>query len=143
MADELAASNVNRSYTLAASCIAIFTFTLFFLYPRFVTGEANALLFQAALVDMGVATFAFVFASLYYYRSSLGRVDDTARALFSRRGDRFWLIGYTMLFLDPTLILLSISLYIPAAVWFALWLVYLVFVIRFFPRVQTPRKTAD
>jgi hypothetical protein len=25
-------------------------------------------------------------------------------------------------------------------VWFALWLVYLLFVIRYFPRVQTPRE---
>jgi hypothetical protein len=144
MADELAASNVNRTYTLAASSIAIFTFTLFFLYPRFVSGEANALLFQATLVDMGVATFSFVFASLYYYRSSLGRrFDDASRALYSRRGDRFWLTGYTLQFLAPTLILSSIGLLAAASVWFALWLVYLLFVIRYFPRVQTPRKDSS
>ena len=35
MGDELATSNVNRSYSLAATSIAIFTFVLFFLYPRF------------------------------------------------------------------------------------------------------------
>ena len=39
MGDDLAASNVNRSYSLAATSIAIFTFLLFFLYPRFVSGE--------------------------------------------------------------------------------------------------------
>jgi hypothetical protein len=122
MADELAASNLNRTYTLAASCITIFTFTLFFLYPRFVSGEANALLFQAALVDMGLATFSFVFASLNYYRSSLGsRIDDANRVFCLRRGDRFWVLGYTLLFLAPTLILSSIALLIPASVWFALW----------------------
>ena len=32
MGDDLAAANVNRSYQLAASSIAIFTFLLFFLY---------------------------------------------------------------------------------------------------------------
>ncbi|MGQ0569707.1 MAG: hypothetical protein ACT4P5_09290 [Armatimonadota bacterium] len=144
MADELAAANVNRSYTLAASSIAIFTFTLFFLYPRFVNGEANALLFQATLVVMGVATFSFVFASLYYYRSSLGsRIDDAGRAMYSRRGDRFWLLGYTLLFLAPSLILSSIGLLAAASVWFTLWLVYLFFVIRYFPRVQTPRKSSN
>ena len=42
MADELAGSNVNRSYSLAASSIAIFTFMLFFMYPRFAKGEINA-----------------------------------------------------------------------------------------------------
>lgn len=56
MGDELAASNVNRSHSLAATSIAIFTFMLFFLYPRFRSGEINALLFQATVVVMGLAT---------------------------------------------------------------------------------------
>ena len=45
MGDEVATSNVNRAYSLAATSIAIFTFTLFYLHPRFVSGEADALLF--------------------------------------------------------------------------------------------------
>ena len=138
MGEGLAAANVNRSYTLAASSIAIFTFTLFFLYPRFMNGEANAVLFQATIVVLAMATFSFVFASLYYYRSSLSRrTDDSDGALFSRRGDRFWLSGYTLLFLAPTLILFSLGLLLVGSVWFALWLVYLLFVIRYFPKVQT------
>jgi len=44
MGDGLASSNVNRSYSLAATCIAIFTFTLIFLYPRFASGEVNGML---------------------------------------------------------------------------------------------------
>ena len=138
MGEDLAGANVNRSYTLAASSIAIFTFTLFFLYPRFMNGEANAVLFQATIVVLAMATFSFVFASLYYYRSSLsGRTGNSEGALFSRRGDRFWLSGYTLLFLAPTLILFSLGLLLVGSVWFALWLVYLLFVIRYFPRVQT------
>ena len=142
MRDDLAASNVNRSYSLAATSIAIFTFMLIFLYPRFASGEVNALLFQATLVVMGVATFSFAFASLYYYGSSLGGwIDDAERAQYSRRGDRFWLLGYTLLFLDPSLILFSVGLFVVASTWFALWLVYVLFVIRYFPRVQTARKS--
>ena len=142
MADELANANVNRSYSLAATSIAIFTFMLFFMYARFLSGEVNALLFQAALVVMGVATFSFVFASLYYYRSSLGgRMDEAERALCSRRGDRFWLLGYTLLFLDQSLILFAIKLLAVALVWLALWLVYLLFVIRYFPKVETVRRS--
>src|SRR6185295_4705883 len=92
MVDDLAATNVNRSYSLAATSIAIFTFMLFFLYPRFARGEINAVLFQAMLVVMGVATFSFVFASFYYYCAPLGdRIDDAQRATYLRRGDRFWL----------------------------------------------------
>jgi len=140
MADDVAAANVNRSYALAGTSIAIFTFTLFFLYPRFTSGEANALLFQATIVVLGVATFSFVFATLYYYAFSLGdRFDDAERSRRARRGDRFWLLGYTSLFLAPNLILFSIGLVVVGSVWLALWLVYLVFVIRYFPHVRTGR----
>jgi hypothetical protein len=143
MGDELAAANVNRSYSLAATSIAIFMFMLFFMYPKFVSGEINAFLFQATLIVMGVATFSFVFASFYYYCSSVGsRIDDAERALYSRRGDRFWLLGYTLLFLDPSLILLTIGLLVVGSAWFALWLVYLLFVIRYFPKVQTVRQSS-
>jgi hypothetical protein len=138
MGDELAASNVNRSYSLAATSIAIFTFTLFFMYPRFANGEINPLLFQVTLVVIGLATFSFVFASFYYYCASGGsRIGPVERALYARRGDRCWLLGYSLLFLDPTLILFAVGLRGVGAVWFALWVVYLLFVIRHFPRVQT------
>jgi hypothetical protein len=141
MADDLAASNVNRSYSLAATSIAIFTFMLIFLYPRFASGEINAVLFQATVVVMAVATFSFVFASHYYYGASLAsRIDDAERAVYQRRGDRFWLLGYALLFLDPSLILFTVGLLVVGSAWLALWLVYLVFVIRYFPRVQTARR---
>jgi len=117
---------------------------LIFLYPRFASGEINAWLFQATLVVMGLATFSFVFASVYYYGSSLSsRIDDAERARYSHRGDRFWLLGDTLLFLDPSLILFSVGLVVVGSVWFALWLVYLLFVIRYFPRVQTVRKSSS
>ena len=144
MGDDLARSNVDRSYSLAATSIAIFTFTLFFLYPRLETDEINPVLFQATLVVMGVATFSFVFASFHYYCSSLGgRIDDADRALYARRGDRFWLLGYTLLLLEPSLILFSIELLAVGFAWFALWLVYSLFVIRYFPRIQTARKPIE
>ena len=138
MADELAAANVNRSYQLAASSIAIFTFLLFFLYPKFAGGQIGAVPYEATLVVMGVATFSFAFSSFYYYGSSLGgRIEDAERARYARRGDRFWLLGCILLFLTPSLILFTIALLPVACAWFALWLVYLFFVMRFFPRVQT------
>jgi len=42
MGDEVATSNVNRSYSLGATSIAIFTFMLVFLYPRVASGQINA-----------------------------------------------------------------------------------------------------
>lgn len=141
MGDELAGSNVNRSYSLGATSIAILMFMLFFLYPKFARGEINAVLFHATLVVMGVATFSFVFASLYYYGSSLGGgIDDAERTLYSRRGDRFWLLGYTLLFLEPSLILFLVGLRGVGATWFTLWLAYGLFLVRYFPRIQAARK---
>jgi hypothetical protein len=138
MGEDLAAANVNRSYSLAATCIAIFTFTLIFLYPKYASGEIDASLFQATLVVLGAATFSFLFSSFYYYSSSLGsRIDEGERALCSRRGDRFWLLGDALLFLDPSLVLVSVGLRAVGAVWFALWLAYVLFAIRHFPRIQT------
>lgn len=128
MGDEVRAHNVNRTYALGATSIAIFTFMLIFLYPKFASGQINALLFQATLVVGCLAAFSFVFATLYLYGSSLGsRMDDSERALYSRRGNRFWLLGYTLLLLDPGLILVSVGLLAVASVWLALWLVYVVF----------------
>jgi hypothetical protein len=141
MENELATTNVNRSYSLGATSIAIFTFMLFFLYPRFKSGEINPVLFQATLVVIGVATFSFVFASFYYYASSLGsQIAEAERALYARQGDRFWLLGYTLLFLDPSLILILVGLPAVGSAWFALWLAYLVLVIRYFPKVQTATR---
>jgi len=139
MGNDLAAANATRTYSLAAMSIAIFTFVLIFLYPRAASGEVNAVLFQITLVVLGVATFSFVFSSLLYYGASLGggRVDRAAQTRHARRGDRFWLLGYSLLFLDPSVILVSVGLLVVASAWFALWLVYVIFVIRYFPRVQT------
>jgi len=62
-------------------------------------------------MDVKPAPFSFAFASFHSYGTSLGgRFDDAERARYSRSGDRFWLLGCV-----------------------ALWLVYLVFAMRFFP----------
>jgi hypothetical protein len=137
MGEDIAGVNVTRSYTLAGTNIAIFTFMLFFLYPRFESGRINPVLFQATLIAMGVATFSLVFATLHYYRCSLGgRMSDTERTLYARRADRFWLLGYTTMFLAPSLVLFLLRLRIVASVWLAFWLLYLFFVVRYFPRLH-------
>ena len=141
MGEELASANVNRAYSLAATSIAIFTFLLIFLYPRYASGEVDPRLFQVTLVVMGVATFSFAFASFYYSAVSVGgRLEEADRSRLSRRADHFWVFGTVLLFLDPSLILLTVRLYAVAAAWFGLWLVYLIFVVRNFSRVETARK---
>ncbi len=142
MTNELAAANVNRCYQLAASSIAIFTFLLFFLYPKYSSGEIDARLFQAALMVMGVSIFSFAFASFYYYGASLaGRFDEAGQTRLALRGDRFWLLGCVLLFLTPCLVLFTIELFAVAGFWLALWLVYLGFAIRTFPRIRASGKS--
>lgn len=86
---------------------------------------------------MAGATFSLVFAALNYYAASLGhRTDEAARAQLGRRADRFWLLGYSLLFLAPGLVLLTVDLLFVGGVWLVLWLAYLVFALRIFPRVQ-------
>src|SRR5262245_59529431 len=137
MGTDLAAANVNRSYSLAATTIAIFTFSMIFLYPRYVSGEADPLLFQAVLVIMGSATFSFLVASFLYYGASLpDHMQEADRARDSGRADRLWLLGAALLSLDPSVILFAIGLYLPGAIWLVLWLGYLVFAFRSFPRLR-------
>jgi hypothetical protein len=141
MSEDLATANVNRSYSLAAMSLAIFTFLLFFLYPRFRSGEINPWMFQATLVVMGVATFSFVFASFHYYCASLGkRFGEVERALYQHRADRLWLVGYTLLFFVPSLILVTVGLFAVASIWFVLWLAYVILEIRHFPKIETKRQ---
>ena len=66
-------------------------------------------------------------------------MSDAERALYARRADRFWLLGYTTMFLAPCLVLFLLRLRIVASVWLAFWLFYLLFVVRFFPKIQTPQ----
>jgi hypothetical protein len=136
MGDDLAAANVNRSYSLAATSIAIFTFSLIFLYPRFMNGEVSPVLFQVTLAAMAVVTFSFVFSSFLYYGAGMtNRIGEGERLRLARRGDLAWVLGYSLLFLVPSLILFTVNLVLVGAVWLALWLVYVVFVVRNFPRV--------
>lgn len=140
MGEDLAGANVNRTYILSGTNIAIFTFMLFFLYPRFESGKIDATLFQFTLVVMGLAAFSFVFATLHYYRCSLsGQMSESEGKTYARRADLFWLLGYTMMFLAPSLVLFLLGLFAVASVWLGLWVVYLFFAIRYFPKVQTSK----
>src|SRR6266699_1880230 len=71
MSLDIAEANVNRNITLAGTSVAIFTFLLFFLYPRYFSGEINSVLFQFTLAIIVSVIFSLVISALYYYGSSL------------------------------------------------------------------------
>ena len=131
MANENANLDVSRVVTLVGTSIAIFTFLLFFLYPRFSSGEIDSILFQVTLVVIGVAIFSLVYAGLFFYLLTLPYSRNAAESLaIQRKGDLFWLVGYTVLLLEPTLILLTVRLWIVALAWLALWLSYIYLTLR-------------
>ncbi len=118
--------DVSRVVTIVGTSIAIFTFLLFFLYPRYSSGEIDPILFQITLVVIGFAIFSLVFAGLYFYTLLLPRSPSYRDALAARRtADLFWLLGYTVLLLEPSLILFTIKLPVVAVVWLATWAAYL------------------
>ena len=67
-------------------------------------------------------------------------MSDSERTRLARRADRFWLLGYTTMFLAPSLVLFLVRLSIVASIWLGFWLFYLLFVVRYFPSLQTPRS---
>ena len=70
-----------------------------------------------------------------------GGFEEAERSLYSRRGDRLWLLGYILLFLAPSLILFSIGLSLVGSTWLGLWVVFVLFAIRAFPRIQAGRTS--
>ena len=103
-----AGANVNRSVALAGTSIAIFTFTLVFLYPRFSSGSVDSTLFQIALSVIGFAIFSFVISGVYFYAVTLVPSNDRSKAdKYRRKADTLWLIGFSLLVLEPSLILLQ------------------------------------
>jgi len=124
--NETANLDVSRVVTLVGTSIAIFTFLLFFLYPRFASDEIDPVLFQLTLIVIGVAIFSLVYAGLYFYTLTLPySLDPAESGAIQRRGDLFWLIGYSVLLLEPSLILLTVRLPVVALVWLALWVSYI------------------
>jgi hypothetical protein len=144
MDDTLANANVNRTSTLAAMSIAIFTFTLIFLFPKFAAGDIDSTIFQAALAVIAVAIFAFVLAGAYYYASTQTKwLAERERATFFKRGDVAWLAGQSLLLLDPSLVLFSVRLFPVALVWLVLWLSYVGFSLRWFRRYMRQSRPGE
>jgi|ERR671923_1086381 hypothetical protein len=134
---DVAEANVNRTVALAGTSIAIFTFTLVFLYPR-VSSGIGSVLFQIALTVIGFAIFSFVLSGICYYAQMLSLAHDSTMAeTLRRRADTLWLIGFSLLVLEPSLILFTVGLVAVAAVYLALWVAYMFIEIYVFSQIQS------
>jgi len=123
---DVANSNVNRNITLAGTSVAIFTFLLFFLYPRYQNGEINSILFQFTLAIIVSVIFSLVNSATYYYGITLTLSSPAERtATTFGKAEAFWLIGYSLLLLEPSLILFTVNLLVVGLYGLVLWLSYL------------------
>ena len=145
MSGDDAGTNVGHSVALAGTSTAIFTFTLGFFEPRLVLlSSVDSILFQIALTVIGLATFSFVFSGVYFYAITLVPSHDSAKgAKYRRRADTLWLIGFSLLVLEPSLILFTVDLTLVAVVYLLLWISYAVFQFYMFAEIQTLRRKAN
>jgi len=137
---DIANSNVNRNITLAGTSVAIFTFLLFFLYPQYSSGAINPILFQFTLAIIVSVIFSLVASATYYYGTvlTLSHPAEEASTIFGI-ADAFWIIGYSLLLLEPSLILFTMNLSIVGIYALILWFGYLYLTGLQF-RKQTRRK---
>ncbi len=126
MSLDLANSNVNRNITLAGTSVAIFTFLLFFLYPRYFSGDIDPVLFQFTLAIIVSVIFSLVISATYYYGTTLTlSLPDGQGTVIFGKAEAFWLIGYSLLLLEPSLILFTVKLSAVALYALVLWFSYL------------------
>ncbi len=117
-------ANENRSLTagLGATCIAVLTFVLIFLYDRANAGQINNVLFQATLLIIVVSLSLISLSSLnYWFVMEAFRTTPKRAAAYQRRADGFFASSLVLLLLEPTLILVTVKLYYVGAIALALW----------------------
>lgn len=119
-------ANENRSLTagLGATCIAVLTFVLIFLYDRANAGQINGVLFQATLLIIVVSLSLISLSSLnYWFVMEAFRTAPSRAPAYQRRADGFFASSLVLLLLEPTLILLTVKLYYVGGIALALWVV--------------------
>jgi hypothetical protein len=137
---DLAAANVSRAGTLLGSTIAVFTFLLFFLYPRFSSGQIDPVLFQVTLTIIVLTILSFSLCALFCYRIGAFRMTMTERRASMQTGALLWIIGTLLVVLEPALILFTIGLAVVGVVALGAWLLYTFFVLRDARRYQQYSK---
>ena len=92
---DLAAANVTRAGTLVGSTIAVFTFLLFFLYPRFSSGQIDPILFQATLIVILLTILSFSLCIAFCYRIGALKMSNTERQTSMQAGAYFGSLAHS------------------------------------------------
>jgi hypothetical protein len=91
---DLAAANVNRAGTVLGSTIAVFTFLLFFLYPRYSSGQIDPILFQLTLTTVVLTILSFSLCILFCYRIGVLKMGIVKKRTSMRVGPYFGLLAH-------------------------------------------------
>jgi len=87
-------SNLNRSVTLIGSNLAIFTFVLIFLYPRYFSDQLNDVLFQATLTSSLLAISPFGISGVHYFEVvAMSKASIATKMQLIRRGDSIFVLS--------------------------------------------------
>ena len=141
MSLEFANSNVSRNITLAGTSVAIFTFLLFFLYPRYSNNTVDPILFQLTISVIVSVIFCLVISASYYYVNAFTLTNAReGTPVGLGKADAMFLLGYTLLLLEPSLILFTVNLPIVGIYGLALWFAYLATTGLLYRRVQPKKK---
>ena len=74
--------------------MAVFTFLLFFLYPRFSSGQIDPVLFQVTLALIVFTIFSFGFSGLYYYGLvGISKLSIARKQAYFQRANMFFVLG--------------------------------------------------
>jgi hypothetical protein len=119
-------ANENRSLTagLGATCIAVLTFVLIFLYDRANAGQINDLLFQTTVLIIVISLSLVSLSSLnFWFVMEAYRTTPARAPTYQRRADGLFAGSLVLLLLEPALILITVKLYYVGAVALAFWVV--------------------
>ena len=128
---DLVASNLTRATTLIGSSMAVLTFLLFFLFPRYANGQIDPILFHVTVSLVVLAIFSFGFSGICYYAIiGIPKMDSTRKLVYARRGDVFFVLGILFAVSEPAMILFTIGIVIVALIATALLIIFTLFLLR-------------
>ena len=128
---DLVGSNLNRSVTLVGANLAVFTFTLFFLYPRYASGQVNGVLFQMTLASTLLAIFLFGICGVCYFEVvGVAKASLERKRMLVKRGDTLFVLSLLLGTAEPALILYTVGIVPIAILATLLWALYAGFIVQ-------------
>jgi len=117
--------------TLIGSNLAIFTFVLVFLFPRYASNQLNGVLFQVTLTTTLLAIFLFGISGVYYLEVvGMAKTGIARKRVLVQRGDSLFVVSLLLGTAMPALILFTLGITVVAVIATGLWVLYAGFIIQ-------------